>query len=62
MGKDLIVDGTLPETNNFAFHSLMFLIAGIAMITDRPRVHAPLGYGSLVLMGTYIWLLFARLH
>ena len=62
VGKDLIVNGTLPETNNLAFHGLMLVTAITAIATDRPRVHAAIGYGSLVLMGTYIWLLFARLH
>lgn len=62
VSKDLILNGSLPETNNLAFHGLMFLAAGIAIVTDRPRVHAAIGYGSLVLMGSYIWLLFARLQ
>jgi hypothetical protein len=62
IGKDLILNGSMPETHNLAFHVLMLATAAIAMITDRPRVHAVIGYGSLVLMGSYIWLLFARLQ
>jgi hypothetical protein len=40
----------------------MLGIAAIAMATDRPRVHEVIAYGSLVLLGSYIWLLFARLQ
>jgi hypothetical protein len=60
--KDLILYGALPEANNLVFHGLMLGIAAIAMATRRPRVHEVIAYGSLVLLGSYIWLLFARLQ
>jgi hypothetical protein len=62
VAKDLILNGGLPETENLAFHGLMLVTAAIAMATDRPRVHEVIAYGSIVLMGSYIWLLFARLQ
>jgi len=60
--KDLILNGHLPETNNLAYHALMLVIAVIAIATDRPRVQEVIAYGSVVLMGSYIWLLFSRLQ
>lgn len=60
--KDLILNGALPGTMNLGFHALMLVTAGIAMATDRPRVHAVIGYGSIAMIGSYIWLLFSRLQ
>jgi hypothetical protein len=62
VAKDLILNGAFPETNNLAFHGLMLVTAAIAIASDRPRVHEVIAFGSILLMGSYIWLLFARLH
>jgi hypothetical protein len=59
--KDILLDGTLPNTPNLAFHALLaaFCIGGLT--SKRPRVHEALAIGSVVIFGIYIATLFARL-
>ena len=62
LGKDLALDGTLPEWRNVLAHVVFFALWGAAMITRRERYHAVLGPLVLLLFVVYVVVLFGRLR
>lgn len=61
LGKDLVIDGHLPEGANIAFHLAFGAVSIAALLIRRPRFHELLAPAMALLVGAYIALLFARL-
>lgn len=59
--KDLAFDGKLPGTVNLIFHAVLIVSSAVAMLSDNRRYHSILAPASLLLFGSYIALLFAKL-
>ena len=59
--KDLIVAGALPSMANLAFHAVLFVVSVVGIATENRVAHRLLAYGSLLLIGLYVALLFSRL-
>jgi hypothetical protein len=62
LSKDLVLDGTLPEKTNLAFHLVFAALAGGAIITGREWYHKAASIGLAALFALYIFLLFTQLH
>ncbi len=62
IGKDLVLDGHLPDARNLAFHLVFILTAAMAAITRREWYHKVAILLTAALFGLYITLLFARLE
>ena len=62
IGKDFVLNGTLPESRNLAFHIAFIVAAAIAAITRREWYHKVGVLVTICLFGFYIALLFARLR
>lgn len=61
IAKDRTIDGRWPTPENLAFHALFATLAVLALTIRRPRFHEFLAGLLVLLLGTYITLLFARL-
>lgn len=61
IAKDVILDGTLPEPANLAFHLLFWAASVVAIVVKSPRYHELLAPVMAVILGSYVTLLFARL-
>jgi len=59
--KDVILSGSLPSAINVAAHVVFIVTAIVGAITTREWYHRQLAPFSLLLMGLYIGVLFARL-
>jgi hypothetical protein len=62
LGKDLILNGALPERTNFAFHLTFAALALIGGITRREWFHKAFAVAIAILFALYTGLLFAQLH
>ena len=62
IGKDLILNGSLPNPSNLSFHLAFMVAAAIGAITRREWYHKVNILLAAVLFGIYIALLFARLQ
>lgn len=62
IGKDVILDGDLPELRNLSFHIAFILTAAVAAITRREWYHKTAVVAAACLFGFYIALLFSRLQ
>jgi hypothetical protein len=59
--KDLMISGSLPAPLNVAAHVVFMILAASGIATRRERVHAVLAPIAIVLVLSYIGLLFTRL-
>jgi hypothetical protein len=59
--RDWMLDGTLPDPPNLAFHLLFLAMAGTAAASRRARLHEAFAALMVLLFAAYIGLLFARL-
>jgi hypothetical protein len=62
VGKDVLINGSLPEPLNLAFHVVVAAICLSAILVRRRRYHEILGITGAAAMVAYIGLLFARLR
>jgi cobalamin synthase len=62
VGKDVLINGSLPEPLNLAFHVVFAAICLSAILVRRRRYHEILGITGAAAMVAYIGLLFARLR
>ena len=61
LGKDVALEGRLPELPNLAFHVVLLATCIVAIVSDNRRYHALLAPASLAVFCAYIALLFAKL-
>ena len=61
IGKDLVLNGSLPESRNLAFHVVFIIMAAIAALTPREWYHKVCAVIAIFLFGFYIALLFTHL-
>lgn len=59
--REVQLEGRLPEPENLAFHGLFGLVALIALVTRRERVHQALALAAPLMFVGYVWALFGRL-
>lgn len=59
--RDLVLDGTLPDPANLAFHLLFLAMALVAIRSRSERLHQLFAAAMLALFVIYVSLLFARL-
>ena len=57
----MILDGTLPDPINLAFHCLLFVPSVVGMVVEREAFHRAFAYTSILFITLYILLLFGRL-
>ena len=57
-----VVEGHLPHPTNIVFHAIFMVASAGAMITRREWYHRLLPIFTLLIFGTYIAVLFARLR
>ncbi|HNV83764.1 MAG TPA: hypothetical protein PLF92_05725 [Arenimonas sp.] len=62
ISKDIVLTGSLPEAANLVFHTLLFVLSGIALFSEREAFHKFLAYASAASVAIYIWLLFGHLQ
>lgn len=62
LGKELVLEGGLPEPVNLAFHLFLLVTCGAAIVVRRVRYHQALAVVGAVSMVAYIAVLFARLQ
>ena len=61
IAKDVVIDGRPPHGTNLGFHLVFGTMAAAQATVRRPRLHEVLAVAAGLLMGLYIFLLFARL-
>lgn len=61
LGKDLILTGHLPETENLAAHGLFALVAALAFLSRSRRLQTALASIALLVLCGYIAVLFTAL-
>jgi hypothetical protein len=62
LGRDLVLDGSLPDALNTGIQLCFFVLGSIAMFTRRPRFHEILIPINVALYSIYVGALFARLR
>jgi hypothetical protein len=62
VGKDVALNGELPDPMNLAFHAILFLVSLLAVATKNETFHRAVAYSSAVVIAVYISLLFSRLE
>jgi hypothetical protein len=60
--KDVVVSGQLPSAVNLSFHAALAASCIAALLLPRRRVQEAIGIVCVLVMATYIGLLFARLR
>ena len=60
--KDVVLTGSLPSALNVAAHVVFIITSAVAIATRREMYHRQLAPFTIVLMLTYIIVLFARLN
>lgn len=61
MGREVVLNGHLPQRIDLAFHLLFLAMSLIACFSKRPRLHEGFAAAMILLFVVYIVLLFARL-
>ena len=61
IGKDWMLNHRLPQPTNLAFHGFFALMATLAIVSRKPRVHLFIALAMIVFSVAYVGLLFARL-
>lgn len=61
LGKDLTLEGALPDATNVAFHGVFLMLAATAAVTRREAFHRANAAATVLLLTAYIAALFARL-
>jgi hypothetical protein len=59
--KDVVLDGSLPNTTNLLFHLMFFVVWALAAFVKAESYHQWIPLVMIVSFGAYIALLFARL-
>ena len=62
VGKDLIIAGRLPSTENLVFHGLLAAVCVAAIVARGRRVQAALSIIGAIAVTAYIGALFMTLH
>jgi len=62
VGKDVLINGRLPEPLNLAFHVVFAAICLSAILVRRRRYHEIVGITGAAAMVAYVGLLFAQLR
>jgi hypothetical protein len=62
IGKDIVLNGTLPNLPNFVFHVVFGGTLLVGALTKSERYHKSLAIFGIAFFVLYIALLFARIH